>query len=164
MQQICAFETSNRGYSDFYDIFNQKDWESYKYVQDLSFYYSRSFGSCQLITIAENHVNTTQTNNTSSFPVDQPFYLDMAHDSDIMYMLTIMDLDFLKQKIPSKYMDPTHQFISSWLVPFDARLNFEVLSCGSDNYIRAIFNGMVLPLDSMSDCPKNSDGLCKVDD
>ncbi|ODQ67936.1 phosphoglycerate mutase-like protein [Nadsonia fulvescens var. elongata DSM 6958] len=184
MQQICAFETASQGYSDFCDFFNQEEWEGYEYVQDLSFYYSNSFGGGnytnalgagwasefvarlegQLISTPENGVNVTLTNNTETFPVDQPFYLDMTHDSDITYMLTIMDLDFLKQKLPGHYMDPTRQFIASRLVPFGARLYFEVLGCGSDSYIRAKLNGRVLPLESMKDCPKSADGLCSVDD
>ncbi|ODQ67933.1 phosphoglycerate mutase-like protein, partial [Nadsonia fulvescens var. elongata DSM 6958] len=180
MQQICAFETASIGYSNFCDLFSDEEWEGFEYTEDLYFYNWDSFGGGKyttaegagwaseflarledkLITVPGNGVNVTLTSNTDTFPVDQPFYLDMSHDADIVFMLTLMDLDFLKQELSPYYMDPTRQFVVSRLVPFGARLIFEVLSCGSDSYVRAKLNDRILPLGSMEYCPKSSDGLC----
>ncbi|ODQ67934.1 phosphoglycerate mutase-like protein [Nadsonia fulvescens var. elongata DSM 6958] len=184
MQQICTFETASIGYSSFCDLFSDEEWQGYEYVDDLEIYYWDSFGSGEyatvfgagwasefiarlegkLITTPANGVNVTLTNNTETFPVNQPFYLDMSHDLDIIFMLTVMDLDFLKQELSSTSMDPARQFMVSRLVPFGARLVFEVLGCGSDRYIRAKLNDRVLPLGSMKYCPKDSEGLCPFND
>ncbi|ODQ67935.1 phosphoglycerate mutase-like protein [Nadsonia fulvescens var. elongata DSM 6958] len=183
MQQLCAFETAAHGFSHFCDLFNEKEWQGYEYAADLEFYYSSSFGGGvytpawgtgwasefiarlegKLIVTEANGVNISLTNNTITFPIDQPFYLDMTHDGDIIHLLTLMDLNIFKQVLPSNYMDPSRQFFLSRLVPFGARLVFELLSCKSNRYIRAKLNDRVLPLHSMKYCLHSNNGLCSFE-
>ncbi|ODQ67932.1 phosphoglycerate mutase-like protein, partial [Nadsonia fulvescens var. elongata DSM 6958] len=165
MQNLCAFETAFYGSSKFCGLFTDEEWAGYEYAADLIFYHGYSFGSRFgqargagwvtefLARLEKEHINIPKNG----------FYLDMSHDIDIVSVLATMRFDFLKSAFPSSHMDPTRQFVSSRLVPFGSRLNFEVLQCETGKYIRAKINDRVLPLASLGDCGENRQGLCEYE-
>lgn len=181
MQDLCSFETAAFGSSPFCGLFTENEWRGYEYAADLDFYYDTSFGSYvgaaegagwlyELKSRLEQHtiptsraaygVNTTEDGSESTFPLHQPVYLDMTHDSVIMSVLTALDFDFLKKKLPFDSMPVPRQFIVSRLTPFGARLYIEVLECGDATQVRIKLNNRIVPLGHLSGCPASNDGLC----
>jgi hypothetical protein len=184
IQNLCAFETAAYGSSAFCELFTETEWRGYEYASDLHFYGDSSWGSkvglavgatwlSELAARLENRymddwhtgVNTTLNTNPETFPLDQPFYLDMTHDGIIISVLTAMGFDFMKKELPSDKIPVPRQFIASRLVPFGARLYTEVLTCNEEqeHYIRIKLNNRILPLGSLKYCPSATDGLCPFD-
>ena len=64
-------------------------------------------------------------------------------------------------------MQPNRRFRTSHVVPFGARLVFEVMECDENGdkseYIRAKLNDAVVPLDGNQGCESRLDGLCRLD-
>lgn len=182
MQDLCTFETAAYGSSPFCSLFTETEWRGYEYAADLDFYYDSSFGSKfgaaegtgwlyelrsrleqKPIVEAGFGVNITQDESNFTFPLDQPVYLDMTHDSVIMSVLTALDFTFLKKVLPAESMPVPRQFIVSRLTPFGSRLFVEVFDCGEDKQIRLKLNNRILPLGHLSGCPSTTDGLCPFD-
>jgi Histidine phosphatase superfamily (branch 2) len=186
IQSLCSFETAAYGKSSFCELFTETEWRGFEYAADLSFFGRSSYGSLtskgegigwisellarlegRLITEAGNGVNVTLTGSEETFPIGQPFYLDMTHDSVLVAVLTAMGLDFLEKELPVNNMPVPRQFIVSRLTPFGARLYVEVLDCVDDtdvaSYVRLKLNNRVLPLKGLKNCPSSADGLCKLD-
>ena len=89
----------------------------------------------QYITSSNSSVNSTITNNTVQFPLQQKFYADFSHDYIILSVLTAMSFDYLNDA-PSltRYPpNPKRHFILSHLTPFGGRLITEVVGCASAN-------------------------------
>lgn len=187
MQHICVFETAVYGDSRFCGLFTEAEWRGYEYTHDLDFYYQSGFGShfgpaigsgwlTELLarlkgiqlTRSSHGVNTTIAGSPSTFPIDQPFYLDMTHDAVIVAVLTALDLKFLENNLPDSKLLVPRSFIISRLTPFSARLYVELLECDDDEsaesmHIRIKLNDRILPLHDLYYCPKSKDGLCPFD-
>lgn len=183
IQNLCAFETAAYGSSAFCELFTETEWRGFEYASDLHFYGDSSYGSkvataigvpwlTELAARLENKyvddwhrgVNTTLDTDPLTFPLEQPFYLDMTHDGIIISVLTTLGLDFMKKELPSNKIPVPRAFIASRLVPFGARMYVEVLGCDEDErYIRIKLNNRILPLGSLKHCPHSSDGLCPYD-
>ncbi|CAG81840.1 histidine phosphatase superfamily [Yarrowia lipolytica] len=187
MQQLCAFETAAFGHSKFCEFFTETEWRGYEYASDLKFYYNDMFGSKTgvaqgagwlselvarlegvLITTPAYGVDVGETSSNKTFPLDQPLYMDMSHDSVLLSVLTALNLDFLQESLtPDKIKVPRNVIISR-LTPFGARITVEVFDCDaetegvSSTYIRIVLNGRILPLSSLKQCPENADGVCEV--
>lgn len=186
-QSLCSFETAAYGSSLFCELFTETEWRGYEYAADLSFFGRSSYGSLtskgegigwisellarlqgELITEPGNGVNVTLTGSEETFPLGQPFYMDMTHDSVIVSVLTSLGLDFLERDLPGDRMPVPRQFIVSRLTPFGARLYVEVLDCneGMENvgYVRLKLNNRILPLKGLKHCAASTTGLCRMDD
>lgn len=179
MQHICAFETAAFDGSPFCGLFTEAEWRGYEYTHDLDFYYQSGFGSPYgpamgsgwLTELAarlkgvqlRDSTHGVNTTVTSTFPIDQPFYLDMTHDSVIVSVLAALNLEFLDDELPHQKMVAPRSFIISRLTPFGARLYVELLECDDEMHIRLKLNDRVLPLGDLYNCPDSSDGLCPFD-
>ncbi|KAA8916240.1 hypothetical protein TRICI_001608 [Trichomonascus ciferrii] len=179
MQHICAFETAAFDGSPFCGLFTESEWRGYEYTHDLDFYYQSGFGSpfgpamgsgwlTELVARLKGvqlreSTHGVNTSVTSTFPIDQPFYLDMTHDSVIVSVLAALDLKFLDDELPHKKMVAPRSFIISRLTPFAARLYVELLECGDEMHVRMKLNDRILPLGDLYDCPDATDGLCPFD-
>ena len=209
MQSSCAYETSYIGTSDFCYLFTQDEWASFESSLEMLYYYSQSWGNPtgraqglgyvqellarlqnQYITTSNSSINSTFTNNPTTFPLSQPFYADFSHDTVIVAVLTALSLDYLHvpPSLSDAPPDPSRPFILSHIVPFGARLVTEVIGCASsdpepvsehrtqyypsqygydaDNatnkFIRMRLNNGILPLESLRGgaCVGRSDGMC----
>jgi hypothetical protein len=115
MQSICAYETGFLGESDFCKLFTADEWAGFENTLDIEYYYDYAFGnptgraqgigylqelvarlSNQYITSSNSSVNSTLTNNPTTFPLDQKFYADITHDDIIVSTLTAMSVDYFK--------------------------------------------------------------------
>lgn len=186
MQLLCAFETAAYGTSRFCTLFTEVEWRGFEYSQDLEFFghsgpsapFSKATGAgwvAELLARLEKRyftnedgdygVNTTITGDSEVFPLNQPIYLDMSHDSVIVSVLSALGLDFLESNLPDTRMPVPRNFVVSRLTPFAARLFVEVLDCedSSQPQVRLVLNSRVLPLSGLYYCPTQRDGLCPLD-
>jgi hypothetical protein len=210
MQTICPYEVAYLGSSDFCGLFTEQEWIDFDYSLSIQFYGDNSFGNPtgraqgigyvqellarlqnQYLYVSNTSVNSTLDNNPTTFPLGQPFYLDMTHDDIIVSTLTALGLNYFKGPhtgLPyniSQAPNPPENFRVSEIAPFGARLYTEVLECSASNpqvetsnettiysnpnithgwkFIRMQLNEKTLPLDTLG-CPFRSDGLCSLGD
>ncbi|KAF3766028.1 phosphoglycerate mutase-like protein [Cryphonectria parasitica EP155] len=213
MQSICAYENAYIGDSQFCGFFALDEWAGFELTLDTEYYYDYSWGNPtgraqgigylqellarlqkQYIDVSSTSVNSTLTDNPTTFPLDQAFYADFSHDDIIISVLTAMSMDYFKDAPDfTQYPpDPERKFILSNLTPFGARLVTEVIGCTSPSpavnpyystvysrtangynagnatykFIRQRLNNGILPLDSIRGgaCEGRTDGLCPMTD
>ncbi|KAK9472986.1 histidine phosphatase superfamily [Dipodascopsis tothii] len=181
MMALCAYETAGYGYSRFCELFTEREWYGYEYRDALEFWGDSSLGSAvgvaqgagyvkevlarlehRQLTEAYAAINTTITSSPEDFPMDQPFYLDMSHDSIIIAVLTALGLPM--GQLPSDHMLQPRFFVTSRLVPFGSRLYTELISCPefAETQVRLKLNNRVLPLSGIGECPASPDGFCPL--
>ncbi|KAI5476528.1 hypothetical protein MNV49_007538 [Pseudohyphozyma bogoriensis] len=212
MQSICTYEYSTFGDSEFCYLFTEDEWKGFAYTLDLEYYYDYSFGQStgkaqgigyveellarlthHLINTTDSSVNTTLDGSEATFPLDQKLYMDMSHDDIQVSVITALGINYFRGALP---VEPgaehrQHSFNLSYLTPFSARLNTEVIGCNSANpselkknrvlytpqqngydpatathkFVRMTWNGAVVPLDSIDGgfCGGRNDGLCELD-
>ncbi|WFD19068.1 hypothetical protein MCAP1_001286 [Malassezia caprae] len=184
--QVCPYETAGMGFSKFCSLFTKEEWEGFEYDGDLKFQGNSGFMSPmgramgigyvqEFLARVSNHTitnatsqNTTLDRNETYFPLDQRLYADFTHDSAIVNILTAFNLtqigDHLKATKPNK----NRRFRASAIVPFGARVAFEVLECAkgeeSTPFIRIKINDAVVPLNEGQGCRQSHDGLCSLSD
>ena len=210
MQTICPYEVAYLGSSDFCSLFTEQEWIDFEHSISLRFYGDYSFGNPtgraqgigyvqellarlqnQYLYVGNTSVNSTLDSNPTTFPLEQPFYLDMTHDNMIIAALTALGLKYFRGPptgLPyniSHAPNPPETFRLSQVTPFGARLYTEVLTCSASNpivkkskvktvysnpnitngtkFIRMKLNGKTLPLHTLG-CPSRSDGICALED
>ncbi|KAF7973522.1 hypothetical protein HWV62_14944 [Athelia sp. TMB] len=152
IQEICAYEVAAFGTSDFCSLFTLAEWEGFEYSTDLAYYGDYSYGNPvgraqgigyvqellarlmnQTIPVSNSSVNSTLDSDPTTFPLGQPFYLDMSHDDILVSVVTALSIEYFKQDMPLTQFppDPKRHFILSHLTPFGTRLETEVLGCAS---------------------------------
>ncbi|KAK9477919.1 histidine phosphatase superfamily [Lipomyces japonicus] len=180
-QALCAYETAAYGYSRFCELFTEKEWYGYEYREGLEFWGDASLGSAvgpaegvgwlyellgrlekRLLTEAYASINTTLTSNPETFPLDQPLYMDMTHDTVIISILTALGIPF--GNLPSNTLLQPRLFVASRLTPFGGRLYVELIDCPefSETQVRLKLNNRVLPLTGVGSCPSSKDGFCSL--
>lgn len=208
MFNICPYEYATLGKSSFCALFTEQEWRDFEYFLDLQFYARYGFGSpsgraqgigyvqelaarleSKLILSSQSSINYTYDDNTKTFPLDQPLYMDMSHDDIIVSTLTALGLDYFKyspQGLPDSVSHAPHRtFNLNHMTPFGARLFSEIWTCPQDaslkhlqpqkyknpdlssksnttDYIRFVLNNAPLPLDGLSACDGSVNGFCKV--
>lgn len=209
LQNLCAYETAALGNSAFCSLFTEQEWKDYEYALDLQFYGDYGFGSptgraqgigyllelaarleAKLIYSSDTSINYTYDNNTVTFPLHQPFYMDMSHDDIIISVITALSLDYFKfgpKGLPGDLDHaPERTFNLNHMTPFGARFFSEVWTCpsntnfsdldptlyknpdlskkkGTKNYIRFVLNNAPLPLKGLVGCEKGENGFCEVE-
>lgn len=202
IQQICAYETNNLGFSNFCGLFSQLEWESYSYYQSIKNYAESSYGDPQGRALGVGWVmefldrltnstydpsqqaeqNSTLDSNPIYFPLDQSFYFDFTHDSQIVGIITA--LGFEQFKANWTFEGPrkdVQNFDISKISPFGANLAFEIIECdaevpvdrsteaingsSSEKYVHAILNDntVSLSINIPEYCESRVDGWCKYD-
>jgi 3-phytase len=207
MMSLCSYEFAALGGSRFCSLFTEQEWEDYEYAADLQFYGGYGFGAPsgraqgigyvvelgarlegRLVHKGDVGINYTYDNTEASFPLHQPVYMDMAHDTTIISVLTALGLNTFKEPnglSAAVEHSPPHRFRVSEITPFGARLIFEVWTCQNDtnfndlspvlytnpdlssaqntsNYIRLVLNGAPVSLDGLSGCLRAVNGFCRL--
>lgn len=115
MQSICAYETAYIGDSNFCGLFTLDEWAGFESTLDTEYYYDYGYGNPtgraqgigylqellarlqnQYIDVSNSSVNSTLTDNPTTFPLGQKFYADFSHDDIIISVLTAMSVDYFK--------------------------------------------------------------------
>lgn len=154
MQQLCAYETSNNGFSYFCNLFTAEEWENYEYYNSWTWYDGNSFGSPQGRALGSGWVeefkqrltkteynpahqsnqNSTFDSNPLYFPTNQTVYFDFSHDSVITNIFTALGFETMKSNftIDGKLNSPEAPFQLSKYVPFASQTYFEVIECDEE--------------------------------
>jgi hypothetical protein len=194
MQALCAHETFAFGQSDFCALFSEDEWRGFEYAFDLNYQANYGFmspsGPAQGIGWVQELVarltstpitdhfttqNVTLDGNATSFPLDQAFYADFSHGSQLVSVLSAMNFTSLADVLSAKEIATSRNFIASHIVPFAARLYVELLECNEEDdvdggdahrhYIRTFLNDALLPMSADQGClGRNAkrDGLCPL--
>ncbi|TFK51909.1 phosphoglycerate mutase-like protein [Heliocybe sulcata] len=186
MQQTCIYEMVALGFSEFCGLFTEEEWRGFDYLLDVEFWYYFGPGNpasaaaglgwvAELvarltetpITSPVGEVNTTLANNTT-FPLNQPIYVDATHDTVISTILTTMNFTSLAKSgpLPFDHIPANLSYVASQFSPFASNLVGQVLSCpssGTPSHIRWVLNDAVLPLTGLGSCPEDPNGLCPLD-
>ncbi|KAL8292818.1 hypothetical protein RQP46_000512 [Phenoliferia psychrophenolica] len=185
--QAHRIKTVSLGSSKFCELFTEEDFEAFEYGYDLSFYGDCGLGSpvgaaqglgwvrefvARLsqtpMTVFDSNTNSTLDGSNITFPLDQAFYADAAHEVSILNALAALNLTALS---PAP-LDPTtnhknHTFSAARIVPFATNLVIQVLECqpsAPTKQIRMIVNDAVIPLETAYEgCKHDFNGLCAFD-
>ncbi|KAL4400248.1 acid phosphatase [Malassezia pachydermatis] len=204
MQQLCSYDTVAYGRSEFCHLFTEEEWRGYEFAWDQRFYYD--YGAGNVVGPAmglgwlnemlhrmthkawdpatQTSENATLNNDAAYFPVDRAIYADFTHDSVITSVLAAMRLKELG--VAPSVDDPHRAFRTSQVVPFGARMVFEVFDCPSpvpnpplppptlrrrrvplkayppQTYVRMKLNDAIVPLRQLEHCEDRVDGLCTL--
>lgn len=150
MQELCAYETNNNGFSHFCGLFTQQEWEDYEYYNSWTWYNENMFGSPNGRAMGVGWVeefkqrltgsgkydwsetalqNTTFDDNSTYFPVNQSLYFDFTHDSVISNIFTALGLEQFKTNFTVNGSLETTNFQLSKVVPFASQTYFEIIEC-----------------------------------
>ena len=195
MQALCIYEYYTLGSSGFCNLFTIDEWKGFEYVYDSYIYNFASFGSPagraigigivqemiarlnkEYIQSSDSSVNSTLDSSSSTFPLNQKFYLDVTNDFTIVGALAALSLDYFRGPLPATYPRPRHRhFRLSQITPFAGRLITEKIGCVSPHpvardqpvtqyanneygysasnasykFIRMVLNNGVLPLNTI---------------
>jgi hypothetical protein len=211
MQSLCAYEYAALGSSDFCSLFTINEWRGFEQEINLAFYNSYAYGNAagraqgigyveeliarfnnRLITVSHSSVNSTLDSSEQTFPLNQPFYLDMSHDNNIASVLAALSIDYFRETLSQTFPPPSNQrYRLSRMTPFGARLITEKIGCisssplatnatrtqyspsqygystasATNKFIRMRLNHGILPLDTIRGgfCSVGrTDGLCPL--
>ena len=149
-----TFQTVSLGYSAFCPLFTEDEWEGFEYALDLYFWYDSGFGSPVARALGSGYVlellsrltstpislkppltstfsvNTTLDGNPTTFPLDQPLYVDATHEVVIVNILTALNLTSLsgleEDGPPSpKKMKRGRKWRASRVAPFASNMQLQ---------------------------------------
>lgn len=153
MQTLCPYETAIMGNSAFCSLFTEQEWLDFNYNIDIQYYGDYSFGAStgraqgigyvlelaarlqgKLIHSSDTSINYTFDNNEAQFPLNQPLYMDMSHDSNIISVLTALGLQYFNygpHGLPPLAHAPPRKFSTSQVSPYGTHLVSEIWTCPS---------------------------------
>jgi hypothetical protein len=134
-----------------------------------------------LITSPTAQINTTLSNNTATFPLDQALNFDFSHDANIISILVAFGLTQFAEYLPTSHIKPDREFVMSYLEPFAGRLDIEIIKAPAPvnpdragqkvyldgaptSYVHFILNQRTVPLGrSHGECGERDDGWCEME-
>ncbi|KAA8645390.1 hypothetical protein EYZ11_000437 [Aspergillus tanneri] len=210
MMGLCPYEYATMGRSSFCALFTEQEWRDYAYGVDMQFYGNFGFGAAtgraqgigyvlelaarlegKTISYSDTSINTTWDKSPDTFPLHQPLYMDMSHDTVIVGILAALGLQYFKygpHGLPSTVPHAIPKtFNLNEVTPFGANIVSEVWTCptetsfdhldgamysnpdlsstpGTKDYIRFVLNGAPVPVDGVVGCEDGKNGFCPVED
>ncbi|KAH7398688.1 3-phytase B precursor [Phaeosphaeria sp. MPI-PUGE-AT-0046c] len=128
MQEMCGFETTVRGRSDWCDVFTQDEFLSFEYARDLLHYYRAGPGQRYAASMGWLWLNAT-TNLLLQGPDAGPLFFSFVHDGDIAPMITALDIINDEEHLPITHIAHERKWRKSQVSPMGGRIIFELLSC-----------------------------------
>lgn len=130
MQEMCGFETTVRGRSDWCDVFTQDEFLSFEYARDILHYYRAGPGQRYAASMGWLWLNAT-TNLLLQGPSAGPLFFSFVHDGDIAPMMTALDIMNDEEHLPITHIPHDRKWRKSQVSPMGGRIIFELLSCKS---------------------------------
>lgn len=208
MFSMCPYEYATLGQSSFCSLFTEQEWKDFEYAIDMMFYGNNNFGSpsgraqgigyveevaarlqSRLIMKSDSSINYTYDDNAKEFPLHQPMYMDMSHETVIVAVLAALGLDYFKYGPYGLPSDAPHavprKFVMHKIAPFGARLFTEVWTCPTDvnfnslrdqmyknpdlssnpdtrDYIRFVLNNAPVSVEGLEPCKRSVNGFCDM--
>ncbi|KAF2629511.1 phosphoglycerate mutase-like protein [Macroventuria anomochaeta] len=165
MQEMCGFETTVRGRSDWCDVFTQDEFLAFEYARDILHYYRAGPGQKYAAAMGWLWLNAT-TNLMLEGPAAGPLFFSFVHDGDIAPMITALDVINDEEHLPTSHIQHDRKWRKSQVSPMGGRIIFELLSCRASNegaegkYVRVNINDGITAL---SDCQNGPGNSCPLD-
>ncbi|USP81115.1 hypothetical protein yc1106_08389 [Curvularia clavata] len=133
MQEMCGFETTVRGRSDWCNVFTQDEFLSFEYARDILHYYRAGPGQKYAKSMGWLWVNAT-TNLLVQGPDEAgPLFFSFVHDGDIAPMISALDVINDSQHLPVTHIPHDRKWRKSQVSPMGGRIIFELLSCQTNS-------------------------------
>jgi acid phosphatase len=161
MQEMCGFETTVRGRSDWCDVFTQDEFLSFEYARDLLHYYRAGPGQKYAASMGWLWLNTT-TNLLLEGPDAGPLFFSFVHDGDIAPMMTALDVINDDEHLPVTHIPHERKWRKSQVSPMGGRIIFERLACqvkdtpGVERFVRLNINDGITAIPDCHSGPGNS--------
>ncbi|KAI9817581.1 MAG: acid phosphatase pho5 [Pycnora praestabilis] len=163
MQEMCGFETTVRGSSQWCDVFTHEDWLNFEYARDLIHYYRSGPGNPYGPTMGWLWLNATMNLITAGSSVGSMFF-SFVHDGDIIPMLAAFDLFHDDEDLPVTHILKSRHWRTSQITPMGGRIILERISCSSSehtggseaNFVRVNVNDGIVGIPGCSEGPGGS--------
>lgn len=159
--QLCGYELSATGKSDFCGLFTHDEYVMNSYQNDLSFYYTSGPGHNM-----SKYVGWVQLNASLALlkeEQDQKIWLSFIHDTDIEIFHSALGLFDTIEPMPNDQPIFVDRYRHIDPIPMGARIITEKFKYANDDqsYVRFIVNNAVRPLPNCNNGPGYS---CKLSD
>jgi hypothetical protein len=161
MQEMCGFETTVRGHSDWCDVFTQKEFLAFEYARDVLHYYRAGPGQKYAASMGWLWLNAT-TNLLLEGAKAGPLFFSFVHDGDIAPMMTALDVINDAEHLPVTHIAYGRKWRKSQVSPMGGRVIFELLSChvkdtpGPERFVRLNINDGITALPDCNSGPGRS--------
>ncbi|KAF2131083.1 phosphoglycerate mutase-like protein [Dothidotthia symphoricarpi CBS 119687] len=165
MMEMCGFETTVRGRSDWCDVFTQAEFLSFEYARDVLHYYRAGPGNKYASSMGSLFLNAT-TNLMLEGPSAGPLFFSFVHDGDLTPMLAALDIINDNEHLPATHMVPNRKWRTSQILPMGGRIIFELLSCnvtrpsGRRKFVRLNINDGIT---AIPDCDNGPGMSCPLE-
>ncbi|OAG25305.1 phosphoglycerate mutase-like protein [Alternaria alternata] len=132
MQEMCGFEITVRGRSDWCDVFTQDEFLSFEYARDVLHYYRAGPGQKYAASMGWLWLNAT-TNLLVEGPDAGPLFFSFNHDGDIAPLMCALDVINDEEHLPITHIAHDRKWRKSQVSPMHGRIIFELLSCKTDS-------------------------------
>ncbi|KAH8717101.1 histidine phosphatase superfamily [Phaeosphaeriaceae sp. PMI808] len=164
MQEMCGFEITVRGKSDWCDVFTQDEFLSFEYARDVLHYYRAGPGQKYAASMGWLWLNAT-TNLLLQGPDAGPLFFSFVHDGDIAPMMTALDIINDAEHLPVTHIPHARKWRKSQVSPMGGRIIFELLSCRTkdspepDKFVRLNINDGIT---AIPDCQSGPGQSCPL--
>ncbi|KAK5158655.1 hypothetical protein LTR04_005154, partial [Oleoguttula sp. CCFEE 6159] len=131
MQEMCGFETTVRGSSQWCDVFTKEEWLAFEYARDVIHYYRAGPGNPYGAVMGWLWLNAT-ANLLAEGPEAGPLFFSFVHDGDIIPLLAALALFPTPHPLPTTHIAPNRTYLTSQLTPMGGRIIFERLACPAE--------------------------------
>ncbi|KAF2993680.1 acid phosphatase pho5 [Curvularia kusanoi] len=128
MQEMCGFEITVRGRSDWCDVFSREEFLAFEYARDILHYYRAGPGQKYAASMGWLWLNAT-TNLMGEGPTAGPLFFSFVHDGDIAPMITALDVINDDEHLPTTHIAHDRKWRKSQVSPMGGRIILELLAC-----------------------------------
>jgi acid phosphatase len=160
MQEMCGFETTVRGRSDWCAVFSQDEFLAFEYARDVLHYYRAGPGQKYAATMGWLWLNATTSLLLQGADAG-PLFFSFVHDGDIAPMMTALDVINDDEHLPVTHIAHGRRWRKSQVSPMGGRIIFELLACGERRFVRLNINDGITALPDCQDGPGRSCELGK---
>ncbi|KAF1834517.1 3-phytase B precursor [Decorospora gaudefroyi] len=161
MQEMCGFEITVRGHSNWCDVFTQDEFLGFEYARDVLHYYRAGPGQRYAASMGWLWLNAT-TNLLLEGSEAGPLFFSFVHDGDIAPMITALDVINDKEHLPITHIPHDRKWRKSQVSPMGGRIIFELLSCsvkessGNQKFVRLNINDGITAIPGCESGPGKS--------
>ncbi|KAH7116913.1 3-phytase B precursor [Dendryphion nanum] len=166
MQEMCGFETTVRGSSQWCDVFTREEWEHFEYARDLHHYYRAGPGTKYGAGLGFLWLNAT-VGIMNQGPEAGKLFFSFVHDDDMAPLLAAVDFIDDIHPLPTTHIPRERLWRKSQISPMGGRIIFEVMACKWETqshmplskFVRININDGI---HTIPGCDKGPGGSCRL--
>lgn len=174
LMELTAYELNLKPMSPWVNVFTLEEWITFRYWNDVSYYYgdgvgnpnAKAIGSVWVKAVTElmNNGPSSSSGQFNSSSAIGSMYFTFAHDTQVVPVVAALGLALPSEDLPTDQVIFDPAFQSTQIVPMGGHVTLERLSCSSSHYIRAVINEAVVPWNNCSSGPGYSCPLSNFTD